>query len=144
MSDHKKLGELNGWWAFLFKVRQVSGVAMGPIVIALVTVVVVPWCRGVESRLIEIQEDFYSVDSRVMRLEGFANQGDRFTSQMAAQMKLELQNEWLKEVAAIRRQIDTLPQTLQMPPVWWEQYVRTEFKRLEQRIDSHERQPRSE
>ena len=141
MSDHKKLGELNGWWALMFKVRQVSGIAMVPIVIALATIVVVPWCRGVESRLIEIQRESHSIDSRVVTLEGFANQGDRFTAAMAAQMKLELQNEWLREVAAIRRQIDTLPQTLQIPPVWWEQYVKTEIKRLEQRIEAHERTP---
>ena len=139
MSDHKKLGELNGWWALMFKVRQISGVVMVPVVIALATIVVVPWCRGVESRLIEIQRDGHSLDSRVVTLEGFANQGDRFTSQMAAQMKLELQNEWLQEIGAIRRQIDTLPQTLAIPPVWWEQYVRTEFKRLEERIEAHER-----
>jgi hypothetical protein len=139
MSDHKKLGELNGWWAWMFKVRQVSGIALVPISIALVTVVVVPWCRGVESRLIEIQRDGFSLDSRVVKIEGFANQGDRFTAGMAAQMKLELQNEWLTEISAIRRQIDTLPQTLQMPPVWWEQYVKAEFKRIDQRLDAHEK-----
>jgi len=139
MSDHKKLGELNGWWAFLFKVRQVSGVAMVPIVIALATIVVVPWCRGVEARLIEIQRESHSLDSRVVKIEGFAGQGGRFTEDMAAKMKLELQNEWLKEISEIRRQIDTLPQTLQMPPVWWEQYVRTEFQRVNERLDAHER-----
>ena len=138
MSD-KKLGELGGWWEVLFKVRQISGVVMVPIVIALLSIIVVPWCRGVESRLIEIQRESHSLDSRVVTLEGFANQGDRFTAAMAAQMKLELQNEWLREVAAIRRQIDTLPQTLQIPPVWWEQYVKTEIKRLEGRIEAHEK-----
>ena len=139
MSEHKKLGELGGWWEVLFKVRQISGVVMVPIVIALLSIIVVPWCRGVESRLIEIQRESHSLDSRVVTLEGFANQGDRFTAAMAAQMKLELQNEWLREVAAIRRQIDTLPQTLQIPPVWWEQYVKTEIKRLEGRIEAHEK-----
>jgi uncharacterized membrane protein len=138
MSEHKKLGELNGWWALMFKVRQVSGVVMVPIVIALATIVVVPWCRGVESRLIEMQRENQAMDARLVRLEGFANQGDRFTAAMASTMKLELQNEWLKEISEIRRQIDVLPQTLQIPPAWWEQYVKGEFKRLEQRIEAHE------
>ena len=138
MSDNKKLGELNGWWALMFKVRQVSGVVMVPIVIALATIVVVPWCRGVESRLIEIQHENHAIDARVVRLEGFASQGDRFTASMGSQMKLELQNEWLKEVSEIRRQIDLLPQTLQIPPVWWEQYVKAEIERVEARIDKLE------
>jgi len=138
MSEHKKLGELNGWWALMFKVRQVSGVVMVPIVIALATIVVVPWCRGVESRLIEMQRDNHAMDARLVRLEGFASQGDRFTAAMASTMKLELQNEWLKEISEIRRQIDVLPQTLQIPPPWWESYVKGEFKRLEQRIEAHE------
>jgi hypothetical protein len=86
-----------------------------------------------------IQTESRGLDTRVVKLEGFAGQGGRFTEDMAAKMKLELQNEWLQEIAAIRRQIDTLPQTLQIPPVWWEQYVKTEFTRLEGRIEAHER-----
>jgi uncharacterized membrane protein len=142
MSEGKKLGELNGWWAMMFKIRQVSGVAMIPITIALATIVVVPWCRGVESRLIEIQRENHAMDARVVRLEGFANQGDRFTAAMASTMKLELQNEWLKEISEIRRQIDLLPQTLQLPPIWWEQYVKGEIKRLEDKIGAHEQKER--
>ena len=86
-----------------------------------------------------IQTESRGLDTRVVKLEGFANVGDRFTAGMAAQLKLELQNEWLQEIAAIRRQIDTLPQTLQMPPVWWEQYVKAEFKRIDQRLEAHEK-----
>ena len=122
----------------MFKVRQVSGVVMIPIVIALATIVVVPWCRGVESRLIEIQRENHNIDARVVRLEGFASQGGRFTEDMGDKMKLELQNQWLKEISEIRRQIDLLPQTLQIPPPWWESYVKGEIKRVEARIDKIE------
>ena len=137
MND-KNLGQLGGWWEVLFKVRQISGVVMVPLIIALVSVVVVPWCRGIEVRLIDLQRSDHSTENRVVALEQLNSKDERFTASMAATMKLELQNEWLREIAAIRKQIDTLPQTLQMPPVWWEQYVKSEIRRLEQRLDSHE------
>ena len=111
---------------------------MVPLIIALVSVVVVPWCRGIEVRLIDLQRSDHSTENRVVALEQLNSKDERFTASMAATMKLELQNEWLREIALIRKQIDTLPQTLQMPPVWWEQYVKSEIRRLEQRLDSHE------
>jgi len=135
MSEGNKLSESSNLWDWIFKITQLAV----PVFIAIATVVVVPWCRGIESRLYEMTKDDQSMNGRVIRLESFANQGDRFTASDANAMKLELQNAWLKEVSEIRRQIDTLPQTLQMPPVWWEQYVRTEFQRINERIDVHER-----
>ena len=120
---------------FSFKATQVAV----PIIIAIAAVLVVPWCRGIETRLYEMTKDDQSMNGRVIRLEEFAGRGDRFTKSESEAMKLELQNQWLKEIGEIRRQIDTLPQTLQMPPVWWEQYVRTEFERVNQRLDSHEK-----
>lgn len=137
---HEKLGELGGWWEVLFKVRQIAGVALVPITIALATVIVVPWCRSIEQRLVEIQNEAHDYDTRIIRLEQFAAQGDRFTATQAAAMKLELQNQWLKEISEIRRQIDMLPQTLQIPPQWWEDYVRQEFERVNKRLDAHEQQ----
>jgi hypothetical protein len=134
MSEGNKLSESSNLWDWIFKVTQLAV----PVFIAVATVVIVPWCRGIESRLYEMAKDDQSMNGRVIRLESFANQGERFTASDANSMKLELQNAWLKEVSEIRRQIDTLPQTLQMPPVWWEQYVKSEIRRLEQRLDSHE------
>jgi hypothetical protein len=130
-----KTGEAGRFWDFIFKASQVAV----PLFITIATVVVVPWCRGIEARLFQLTKDDHSLNGRIIKLEDFAAQGDRFTATQAAQMKAELQNEWLKEVGAIRRQIDTLPQTLQIPPVWWEQYVRSEFQRVNERLDSHEK-----
>ena len=135
MSEGNKLSESSNLWDWIFKVTQLAV----PVFIAVATVVIVPWCRGIESRLYEMAKDDQSMNGRVIRLESFANQGERFTASDANSMKLELQNAWLKEVSEIRRQIDTLPQTLQMPPVWWEQYVRSEFQRVNERLDVHER-----
>ncbi len=55
MSDNKKLGELNGWWAWLFKARQIAFVASIPFVIALFSVVIVPWCRGMDQSVVDLK-----------------------------------------------------------------------------------------
>ena len=135
-----KPDELNGFWQWLFKARQVAGLALVPIVIAFMTVIVVPWCRGIEARIVDIQDEGNNYDKRILKLEGFAGEGERFTKSQADKMKAELQNEWLKEIGEIRRQIDMLPQTIQIPPQWWEKYVREEFIRVNQRLDAHEKE----
>jgi hypothetical protein len=121
--ERKLIGELNGKWASLFKISLV----VTPLFISLV----VTWGAWATQAV-------YGHDSRLAKLEGFAGEGERFTKSQADKMRAELQSEWLKEISEIRRQIDTLPQTLQIPPPWWEQYVREEFNRMNRRIDVHE------
>ena len=115
------------------------------VIVGTVVVTVVPWCVWVTSRI-------HAMDVAVSRLQDFAQVGDRFTTAHGDRLKLEVQaeisnnmsrtwqelaaikSEWLKELSAINTQIAMIPQTLQIPPKWWEGYVRDEFRKTDERL----------
>jgi hypothetical protein len=89
-------------------------------------------------------------DLKVWRAE---TAGNRFTagmqadyaSRQAAEISgiwremANMKTEWLREINAMNLKLTQLPQTLQVPPKWWEDYVRgmlsehgTRIKELEQ------------
>jgi hypothetical protein len=115
------------------------------IIMTGVAITAIPWCIWVTSRI-------HSMDLSIAKLETFASAGGRFTSEHGQALRLEIQaqtaaesakiwqelaniqNRWLKEISAINTQMATLPQTLQLPPRWWEEYVRNEFNNQDKRI----------
>jgi hypothetical protein len=98
----------------MFKVRQVGGILAVPIIIALATLIIVPWCRGIEAKLADLQTMSHQFDLRmaeferypptlvrveqrqqeinvrVTKLEDFAATGPRFTSKDAEALKNEI------------------------------------------------------
>lgn len=133
MSDKPKLGELGGFWEMLFKVRQISGVVMVPLGIALITVVVIPWCRGMDSSVIQLHTQMMLIEQslpilkdvesrqrdvidRVTKLEGFANVGPRFTIRDAEALEnrimLALQKEQQTRFDVLLNRLDTLTEAI--------------------------------
>jgi hypothetical protein len=119
------------------------------LILTAVAVTAIPWCVWATSRI-------HSMDVSVAKLEMFASAGGRFTAEQAQTLRLEIaaqhasentkiwqelaniQSRWLKEMSTLNTQIATMPQQLQLPPKWWEDYVRSEFERLNGRITSLE------
>jgi hypothetical protein len=124
----------NGKW---IKVTQ--------LVLTAVAVTAIPWCIWATSRI-------HAMDVAVAKLDTFAAVGGRFTQENGQTLRLELmahhaaenakvwqelaaiQSKWLKEISILNTQIATLPQSLTLPPKWWEEYVKTELTRHDQRI----------
>jgi hypothetical protein len=119
------------------------------LILTAVAVTAIPWCVWATSRI-------HSMDVSVAKLEMFASAGGRFTAEHGQNLRLELaaqqalentkiwqelaniQGKWLKEISTLNTQIATMPQTLQLPPKWWEEYVKSEFARHENRITALE------
>jgi len=153
--ESKRIGDLNGWWARLFKLVQILVAVAIPVSIFVLGAVVFPWCKQIDESVhlmttqLTVLESYVAtirvlddrqrlIQERVLKLESFAGEGDRFTARDANTMKLQLQNDWLRELSLLKDQITKLPSTIQVPPVWFEQYVRTEFARQEQRLNKLE------
>jgi hypothetical protein len=115
------------------------------LILTAVALTAVPWCIWTTTRI-------HSMDVSIVKLETFASAGGRFTAEHGQNMRLEIaaqhasenskiwqelaniQSKWLKEISTLNTQIATMPQTLQIPPEWWEEYVKTEFARHNARI----------
>lgn len=95
-----------------------------------------------------------SLNARVIKLElwqagtstTFYSSSDHLS--YAAQQQSELNKIWLrladieaerlKELSDLRTVIATLPQTLQNPPKWWEECVRSNIGKLDSRLEKVE------
>ena len=109
----KPIGELQGWWAISQKVLLVSW----PMLIAFGA-----WqVRQTFSLAAHIESE---------RIEARAYT-DKCVSGALAQVFLEISN--------LKTTIATMP--AKTPPDWWELFVRTELKELDDRIKTIERKP---
>lgn len=95
-----------------------------------------------------------SLNARVMKLElwqagtttTFYSSSDHlaYASQQQAELNkiwlrlADIESERLKEIGRIETQIATLPQTLQNPPKWWEEYVKSNLIKLDARLEKVE------
>jgi len=120
------------------------------LVITVVAVTAIPWVVWATSRI-------HSMDLSIVKLETFASAGGRFTAEHGETLRLEIaaenvaenlkiwqeiaviQGRWIKEISVLNTQIATLPQTMKIPPIWWEEYVKTEFARQHSRISDLEK-----
>ena len=130
----------NGKWA---KVTQM--------IMTAVAITAIPWCVWATTMI-------HSMDVSIAKLDTFARAGGRFSAEHGQTLRLEImaaqaaenariwqelasiQGKWLKEISALNTQIATLPQNLQLPPEWWEKYVRGEITDLDRRIAAIENQ----
>lgn len=109
----KPIGELQGWWAASHKVL----LATWPMLIALGA-----WqVRHIFGLAAQIQEE---------RIEARAYT-DKAVSGALAQVFLE--------ISSLKTTIATMP--AKTPPDWWELFVRTELKELDDRVKAIERKP---
>ena len=108
-------------------------------------ILIVPWCVYITFTLRDITLE-------INRLTIYSEVGGRFTAEHAQQLRMEVQanleresgrvalqmeknqREWLLALATLKNQLDMLPQTLVLPPKWWEDYVKIEITTLNQRI----------
>ena len=108
------------------------------LLLTVIAVTAVPWCVWATARI-------HHIELGVRELETFAAVGGRFTQENARTLRLELMSlhaaelatVW-KELNTLNTQVATLPQTLTIPPKWWEEFVRTELNRLDRRISTLE------
>ena len=124
-------------------------VRVAQVLTATVAVTAIPWCVWVTNRI-------HAMDITVTKLESFASVGGRFTVDNGHALRLEMQHyttieasnlwkelastktQWLKEIADLNTRIAMLPQTLQIPPKWWEDYVKNEFDKVDRRMTAIE------
>ena len=124
-------------------------VRVAQVVVAIVAATAIPWCAWFTTQI-------HSMQVSIAKLEEFAKAGDRFTASDGERLRLEIQAQssadlakvwkemsniqarWLKEISAMNTQIALLPQTIIIPPKWWEDYVRTELAKIEIRVSKLE------
>ena len=124
-------------------------VRVAQVVVAIVAATAIPWCAWFTTQIHYMQVS-------IAKLEEFAKAGDRFTASDGERLRLEIQAQssadlakvwkemsniqarWLKEISAMNTQIALLPQTIIIPPKWWEDYVRTELAKIEIRVSKLE------
>jgi len=119
------------------------------LILTAVAITAIPWCVWATTMI-------HKMDMSVVKLETFASAGGRFTAEHGQNLRLEIaaqhsaentkiwqelaniQSKWLKEISQLNTQIATIPQTLQIPPKWWEEHVKSEFARHDSRISALE------
>lgn len=69
--NNTKLGELNGWWVTLLKVKELTNTIAWPLVIAFFAYFVMPWAKGMEQRQDQFIVINHGHELRIMRLEEF-------------------------------------------------------------------------